>query len=683
MKRKLAPISILIAAIIAAGGIQSSAGMISNEDSRYIPDQFVIGINESCCGLNTGDLSTPGFTTGIGSLDELCSRYGIIKIEPFYRGKIRNAIHVKKVVDRLFILITDGSADIRTVVQVFADDRNLRYAELVEIPVPFYRPNDPYISDQWFLEKIRAFEAWDMVRGEATRPVIIGIDDTGICYNHPDIEPNMWINQLEDINGNGVFDNYPSHQGGDLNYTDDDRNGFVDDVIGYDFYDNDPDPWDELPPHGTHIAGCVSAAADNAIGGAGVGFSARLMAVRGVGSHANQAYQALIYCVDNGAQLANCSWGTREYRQSEQDIITAVFYDGCLVIGAVGAWSNNDPTYPAAYDNCMAVTATDENDRHAYFANYGEWVTIASPGVNILSTDCDGYTYLTGTSPAAAICTGAAALIQAQDTSRAPGDVWELLTESADSAALYGANPGRQGQLGSGRVDAYAALLAGLELNIFMEPDNPPVVVPAGSSFTFTGILANNTDEPRVADVAVFLDVPGYGAYGPIKRYLNIHLAPNQIIEIPGIVQEVPAFAPLGTYEYVAGCGDFPSNPVHRASFEFTITGPMTDGAEDWNISGWFDDNSETIAADYIISGNYPNPFNSSTEIRYILPALSNVRIDIYNLLGRHVETLIDGYQQAGEHKITWDSSDRASGIYFYRLNAGDKIITGRMTLLK
>jgi hypothetical protein len=223
-------------------------------------------------------------------------------------------------------------------------------------------------------------------------------------------------------------------------------------------------------------------------------------------------------------------------------------------------------------------------------------------------------------------------------------------------------------------------------VEIEIVPDNPPVVVNPGGSFTFTGILTNNSDENQVVDVAVYLDVPGCGCYGPIKRYNNIPLSAYQTITVNNIVQEVPAYAPLGEYRYRAFCGEFPHNRIDSASFDFTVVTPISGNAGDWDLSGWFDDAEEQTNAlpiVFALSGNYPNPFNSETTIDYQLPINCEVKLVIYNLLGQKVETLVDGLMEAGHHSVQWDASAYSSGIYFYKLNAGDKIFTRRMTLLK
>ncbi len=219
------------------------------------------------------------------------------------------------------------------------------------------------------------------------------------------------------------------------------------------------------------------------------------------------------------------------------------------------------------------------------------------------------------------------------------------------------------------------------ELSIDMIPDNPPVIVPAGGSFTFTGILANNSDQAQTTDVWIMIDVPNYGLYGPVKRFNNISLSPDQTISVNGINQSVPMNAPAGDYDYNVYCGDYPASVIDWATFPFTVTSPAQSDSEDWVLSGWELDRETPEKAVFV--NNYPNPFNTKTTISYHLPEASVVNLDIFNLLGQKVASLESGYKQTGEYSLTWDASEHSSGIYFYKLEIGDKVFMKRMTLLK
>lgn len=219
-------------------------------------------------------------------------------------------------------------------------------------------------------------------------------------------------------------------------------------------------------------------------------------------------------------------------------------------------------------------------------------------------------------------------------------------------------------------------------LQIYMYPEEYPIEIEAGDWFTYTGMLDNNDNYQQTVDVWIMLDVPDYGIYGPLHRYNNIPIQANQTMNTT-VRQNVPNFAPNGTYKYIAYVGDYPSNITDSTFFEFTVidSGAQT-SLDDWSQSYWFD-NVSGMPDVVSLSNNHPNPFNAQTTISFSIPKPDNVKVDVYNILGQNVVTLHEGAMTAGEHILSWDASNYSSGIYFYRLEAGEEVITKRMTLLK
>lgn len=296
----------------------------------------------------------------------------------------------------------------------------------------FKKPNDPKYNSLYGMKKIEAEINWKKHVG--ARNIVIGVIDTGINYNHPDLQNNIWVNPGEfGIDGENGEDKR-------FNGIDDDGNGYVDDWRGWDFVNNDNDPMDDQG-HGTHVAGTIAASGNNGVGVVGVMWRASLVGLKfldknGSGSLAD-AMKAIEYAIDNNIKITNNSWGGGSFSVAMEDLLKRVGEEGGLFIAAAGNHgANNDdrPTYPASYyaDSVIAVAATDRNDSLAYFSCYGrESVDVAAPGVSILSTYEDYYSYLSGTSMAAPHVAGVAGLIWSFKPDYTNFEVKNHLLESA------------------------------------------------------------------------------------------------------------------------------------------------------------------------------------------------------------------------------------------------------------
>lgn len=403
------------------------------------------------------------------------------------------------------LALDDPKAPIVEICERLRQEPDVEFAEPNGIAQVQMIPNDPYYSstgswgqaydDLWGIKKINCGPAWDVSLGDG---VVVAVIDTGLDYNHEDISANVWVNTAEDINGNGRFDNWPSteQQGGvfgDLDGADNDSNGKVDDVIGWDFCTyggNVPDnnPMDDMG-HGTHVAGTIAAAGNNGIGVIGVAPHAKIMPVKGLSSQGygynDDLAACLTYAADNGADIISNSWG---FLGVSGTISSAVQYAdsfGCVVVASAG---NNSldigptmfPTLPATLPGVIGVAATDTSDQRASFSNYGAFVDVAAPGVDILSlraanTDlylgASGYTpgqnfvpaydpnakyyRANGTSMACPHVSGIAALVLAAHPSWSKTQVERAIENSAEVPVAW------DKYLGAGRANAGVALQAG------------------------------------------------------------------------------------------------------------------------------------------------------------------------------------------------------------------------------
>jgi len=320
-------------------------------------------------------------------------------------------------------------------------------------------PNDPDFNLLWGLYNsdqsngsggadIDAPTAWDTTTGSAE--VVVAVIDTGIDYAHPDLAPNIWVN-TDEIPQNGI---------------DDDDNGLVDDVYGYDFYNDDADPRDDNF-HGTHCAGTIGAAGDNGLGIAGVNWTVRLMAIKFLSASGSGdtvgAISAIQYAINNGAHVLSNSWGGSGYSQALQDVILEANNAGIVFVAAAGNNGSDSKVYPAAYDKVIAVSATDHNDVKAGFSSYGTFIDVAAPGVNIFSTKLNStYGYASGTSMACPHVAGLAALLKSLDITLTPDQVEHILETTADDLG----DSGWDTFYGSGRINAFWALQAVVQQEI-------------------------------------------------------------------------------------------------------------------------------------------------------------------------------------------------------------------------
>jgi len=240
---------------------------------------------------------------------------------------------------------------------------------------------------------------------------------------------------------------------------------------------------------------------------------------------------------------------------------------------------------------------------------------------------------------------------------------------------------------GAGWSDVWLLKLAGEapqpDVTIEILPDDPPVIVPQGGSFDFTGSLTNNTEDPQVSDGWTMAVGPQKETYGPFKMRNDVELDPLET-RTADFNQHVPNLAPLGFYNYIAYCGDYPSTVMDSSFFQIEVVEGVGSSQGGWVLTGSFlEGDLADLPSEFALLSNYPNPFNASTLISYELPTDTHVKLEIYNLFGQKVATVVDGQQEAGYESVTWDASEVSSGLYFYKLTAGDFTEVKRMTLLR
>lgn len=386
----------------------------------------------------------------------------------------------------------------------------IEYAEPNNIGFINLASNDGYIGSLWGFDNtgqtggtanadISLFEAWDIETGDSS--VVVGVLDTGVDWDHPDLVNNIWRNLNEiGLDANGVAK--------DTNGIDDDNNGYIDDYLGWDFYNNDNNP-DDDHSHGTHVAGTIGAEGNNNLGIAGVCWDVQIVPLKWIGGSGYggvfDAIKAVHYSISVGVNMTNNSWHVpADIQNALYDAINLAGDKDMLFIAAAGNSSENTDiqiNIPSSFDcdNLISVMATDHNDQIASFSSYGNvTVDIAAPGTQIFSTaPFDGYGWKSGTSMASPMITGLCALIKSKSPNLNASQIKARVMQMSDRlSSLSGKSAS------GGRANAYESLQSFSSVN-----------VPVGTIVPFYGDKALIPDNWVICDGNTILD--------PLSPYHN------------------------------------------------------------------------------------------------------------------------------------------------------------------
>lgn len=325
------------------------------------------------------------------------------------------------------------------------------YCHEKDYPELLFTPNDPATGAQYYLYNVRAYEAWDIYKGDST--VVVGIVDTGVELAHDDLWANIAYNYSDPIDG-----------------VDNDADGYVDNFRGWDMGNNDNSPeWSEnllgANPHGVFVAGMAAPTTNNGIGIAGVGFKTRFLPIKIIDSMGvlSRSYEGIVYAADHGCKIVNCSWGSPVPTEFGYDVVRYATYNrGALIFAAAGnkGHTSNDIYYPAAYPEVVCVAATNQADIKWNKSCYGYHVDVAAPGENVYSTySNNGYTFGWGTSYASPLAASVAALVHGYYQQKLnPFQLRAVLERTSDVVDTIAANVPYQNMMGKGRVNALNAL---------------------------------------------------------------------------------------------------------------------------------------------------------------------------------------------------------------------------------
>ena len=446
--------------------------VFAQKEDETLPQTLIFKVKEqyrSSCTKSSIDI--PLF-------HQISSQIGVDKLEKIFPNKQKERIAGNIDLSLIYELHYTNS---NVVDEVIYQLKKLKIAEYVEpyyLPKLCYTPNDTILSSQYYLNLINAPSAWGITKGDTN--IVIGITDTGWDPTHPDLLGNVKINYNDPVNGN-----------------DDDGDGYVDNYMGWDLGMNDNNALWESLSHGVNVNGIAAAVTDNVTGIAGVGFNTKFLPIKISNSAGilTKAYQGIVYAADHGCFVINCSWGGYVASQFNQSIIDyATINKGCLVVAAVGNDNGNNTFYPAGYRGVLSVAASDPSDIKTVVSNYGYYVDISAPGEAMWTTGANGgYGTNGGTSMAAPVVSGGAALLKAQFPTYTNQQIAALIQTTADDLNLL--NPTYTDQLGSGRINLFAGVSASsaqfVALTNQLITDNNNGIFEFGDTLQIEGFFTN------------------------------------------------------------------------------------------------------------------------------------------------------------------------------------------------
>ena len=433
------------------------------DGERYTAGQIIIELNPALRG-EVAQTEQDGIALfSVPALDELGRRYKVDDISQLMRDPNPSPAAKELGCDLQYCVQFDQTIDVRAAIQAYEELDEVEYAcpnawlELDKTDasgsLTDELPDDPHYNVQWHLAKIGAPFAWAVAKGD-TNVLALVLDD-GLDWVHPDIEANVWVNPLEDLNGNGRFDTLYAPEG-DLDFVDNDGNGYTDDVIGFDLVGGDPNPMPSYPDyHGTHTWGIVNAVTDNNEGIAAAPWNARGMAVRcghSGGINLGAAVNAIYYGVPKGIWCVSMSFGSSSPYTPLANACTYAWNEGCVLFASAGNDGVEIRRYPACGASVENTAASNSSDMKASFSTYGTWVDVTAPGDGIYSTvpRANGsYAGASGTSMSCPLAAGVACWLKSLDPTLTNVQCTSRMHAACESMPdpLF-----TQGKLGAGRV---------------------------------------------------------------------------------------------------------------------------------------------------------------------------------------------------------------------------------------
>ncbi len=455
-------IVLMLPLFVFGASAQNSDAGVTADGKKYVPGKFIVKFKRDHFLQKSNNQAQ----------SEVQAQYGVQQTEQVFKDVKDKELAFRLNLENVKVMTVSETEDIERIVNDLNKRPDVEYAEPVYIDEFDAEPNDTRYSSLFHLPQVKAPEAWDS--GFGSSDVVIGIIDSGVDWDHEDLSGVIWVND-DEIAGNGI---------------DDDENGFVDDIRGWDFVrgisgadpkedadEQDNDPMD-FGGHGTHVAGIAAGHTNNNLGIASVSSGARVMPLRigwrssgGTGFvRSDFAAEAYVYAADNGADITNQSSGN-----SGRAIVDAAFYaflKGVLIVESAGNGDNENPSALGIQPWVMTVASLSNEDKKAYYSTYGDFVTVSAPGGDFQNGNQEGilssvvhpsdfysdnkYVEFQGTSMAAPLVASVAGLVKAHMPELGVIELFDQVRKTADD--IDGINFQYREKLGTGRVNAFRAV---------------------------------------------------------------------------------------------------------------------------------------------------------------------------------------------------------------------------------
>jgi len=534
--------------------------------------------------------------------------------------------HLSAHVSNIYKFEYEGDESPIVIAEKLMRNSNVEYAQPYWIPEILDFPDDPKLNSQYHLNITKAIEAQEITQGDTN--IVIGIVDTGVDIYHEDLADNIKYNYADPING-----------------IDDDNDGYIDNYRGWDLGNNDNNPISTTNHHGTYIAGTAAACTNNGIGVAGVGCNTKFLPIK-VSDDFEGAmiacYEGIVYAADHGCQIINCSWGSPSKSPLCDDVVAYALERGCIIIAAAGNTGTDVKYYPAACEGVISVAATNSSDIHWRKTTYNNSVDISAPGENVFTTFYNGrYEPSSGTSLAAPVVSGAAALVWSVRRDYSAKQIAELLRVTTDNIDTIAGNADMRGKLGSGRLNILKALTdtlspsiriidyefntdsgifkSGTEItlnfkitnylkqvsgvNVRVEADSSFAIIENGtwntdfinqgdtlSSPTFTATLANSLEDNAIIPFHIKFETDGYSALQVLELTVN----PTFIdIEWGDMKTTIADNGKIGYYNYDAQLGN---GFLYEGSKNMMSDGALIIALDSLSIASAFKNDNQFVA---------------------------------------------------------------------------------------